>query len=82
MMEKRFIKKRFYLIVSIIVGLIITMALYLDNLIKYGASNEYGIFGVIGFILVCLFTFLLVFGISYLICFIVFKIKLNHHNKS
>ena len=77
MIKQSFIKNRIYWIISISIGLIITTALYLDNLIKYGKLNEYGVYGVIGFILVCLFTFLLVFGISFLICFIVFKIKLN-----
>lgn len=79
-MKSKLFKNRIYIIVSVIAGLIITIALYLDNLIKLAKLNEYGIYGVIGFILLCLTTFLLVFLVTYLICFIVFKIKLKHQD--
>ncbi|MDD4244052.1 MAG: hypothetical protein PHG08_07070 [Bacilli bacterium] len=48
-MKSKLFKNRIYIIVSVIAGLIITIALYLDNLIKLAKLNEYGVYGVIGF---------------------------------
>ncbi len=59
------IKKK--ILISTCVGIAITILLWLDNLIEYGYLNEYGIHGIIGFILICIITFILGFLISFVL---------------
>ena len=73
-MIKNHLKKPVFHIVSGIIGLVITLALWLDNLIKYAKLNEYGWWGIIGFVLVCIFTFLAAFLVVELIMFFAFLI--------
>jgi len=64
-----------YVIISGVLGLSITVALYIKNFIILVELNEYGAWGIIGFTLICLITFIVGFTLFYSIFFIVHKVN-------